>query len=308
MINGHSNISLILVYIPPNTDCSMLFDDLEITILILSAENMHIFILGDFNLDTFKSTPFKTNKVDAENFTNILTGFNLFKLIHKPTRIRPPSATLLVNIYTKYPITVYTCKSGILTSDISDLFFLFGIFDNLNLKCSVLYQKTYRKNISSFSKSLKKQMKYNLSKINDNSCNPLEYIQINVQSMAIPNYNENDVTLVINYQNNSSPGWDNIPALIAKHVIHCYNKSLIEGVFPNELKFAKIIPVYKAGLFMELSNYRLISALKTLWYFILINIISFIKINLVFVKDILVTMLLLLWLTKLLNHLIRLTQ
>ena len=124
-INGHSNISLILVYRPPKTDCSLLFDDLERNISILFAENRHVFLLGDFNLNTFKSTPFKTNKVDAENFTNILTGFNLFKLIHKPTRINPPSATLLDNIYTNYPITVDTCKSGILTSDISDQFFVF---------------------------------------------------------------------------------------------------------------------------------------------------------------------------------------
>ena len=98
-INGQSNISLILVYTPPNTDCSLFFDDLEGNISILSAENGHIFLLGDFNLDTFKSTLFKTNKVDAENFTNILTGFNFFKLIHKPTRIKLPSATLLDNIY-----------------------------------------------------------------------------------------------------------------------------------------------------------------------------------------------------------------
>ena len=94
---------------------------------------------GDFNLDTFKSTPFKTNKVDAKNFNNILTGFNLFKLKHKPTRLKPPSATLLDNVYTNYPITVDTCKSGILTSDISDLFFVFGIFDNLIPKCSQRY-------------------------------------------------------------------------------------------------------------------------------------------------------------------------
>ena len=110
-INGHSNISLILVYRPPNTDCSLFFDDLERNIAILSAENRHIFLFGDFNLDTFKSTPFKTNKVDAENFTNILTGFNLFKLKHKPTRIKSPSATLLDNIYTNYPITVDTCNT-----------------------------------------------------------------------------------------------------------------------------------------------------------------------------------------------------
>ena len=162
------------------------------------------------------------------------------------------------------------------------------------------------------------------SKINDNSCNPLDYILSNVQSMIIRNYHENDVTLAINSLKNSSPGWDTIPTLIAKQVIHCYikplvfliNQSLIEGAFPDELKLAKVIPVYKAGSSMELSNYRLISVLKkfpksmknvciTPWYLILINIISFIKINLVFVKDIQVTMLLLLWLTKLLNHLIQ---
>ena len=107
------------------------------------------------------------------------------------------------------------------------------------------------------------------SNINDNSCDPLDYIQSNVQSMVIPNYNENDVTLAINSLNNSSPGWDNIPTLIAKQVIHCYikplvfliNQSLIEGVFPDEIKLAKVIPVNKAGSSMELSNYTLISVL-----------------------------------------------
>ena len=163
------------------------------------------------------------------------------------------------------------------------------------------------------------------SKINVNSCNPLDTIQSNVQSMAIPNYYENDVTLAINSLKHSSPGWDNIPTLIAKHVIHGYikhllfliNQSLIEGVFPDELKLAKVIPVYKAGSSMQLSKYRPISVLicvskvyeklmyNITWYLVLINIISFIKFNLVFVKDILVTMLLLLWLTKLLNHLIQ---
>ena len=52
-INGQSNISLILVYRPPNTDCSLFFDDLKRNISILSAENRHAFLFGDFNLDTF---------------------------------------------------------------------------------------------------------------------------------------------------------------------------------------------------------------------------------------------------------------
>ena len=52
-------------------------------------------------------------------------------------------------------------------------------------------------------------------KINDNSCDPIDYIQSNIQIMAIPNYNEKDVTLVINSLNNSILGWDSIPAMIA---------------------------------------------------------------------------------------------
>ena len=64
-------------------------------------------------------------------------------------------------------------------------------------------------------------------KKNDNSCIPRDYIQSNVQNMVITNYYENDVSLAINSLKNSSPGWDNIPTLIAKHVIHRYIKPLV---------------------------------------------------------------------------------
>ena len=92
--------------------------------------------------------------------------------------------------------------------------------------------------------------------------------------MAIPNYYENDVTLTINSLKNSSPSWDNIPTLIAMHVIHCYikplvffiNQSLIEGVFPDELKLAKVITVFKAASSMELHH---------LWSYIMIDLYQF---------------------------------
>ena len=44
------------------------------------------------------------------------------------------------------------------------------------------------------------------------------------------------------------------------------NQSLIEGVFPDELKLSKVIPVYKAGSSMELYNYRPISVLKKIFF------------------------------------------
>ena len=43
-INGQSNISIILVYRPPNTDCSLFFNDFERNITNLSAENRHVFL------------------------------------------------------------------------------------------------------------------------------------------------------------------------------------------------------------------------------------------------------------------------
>ena len=77
--------------------------------------------------------PYQFNSIDSENFTNILAGVNMFQLIHTPTRIKPPSATLLDNIFTNINITIDSCKSGILTSNISDYFFVFGIFDDMKI-------------------------------------------------------------------------------------------------------------------------------------------------------------------------------
>ena len=75
--------------------------------------------------------PYQSNNVNSENFTNALARFNMYKLIYKPTRIKPPCATLLVNIYTNIHITIDSSKSGIIISDISDHFIVFGIFDDM---------------------------------------------------------------------------------------------------------------------------------------------------------------------------------
>ena len=82
----------------------------------------------------------------------------MFQLIHKPTRIKSPSATLLENIYTNIQITIYSCKSCILTSNISDHFFVFGIFDDMRIKQTKILFKYYKKNTSKFEKNLKQQI------------------------------------------------------------------------------------------------------------------------------------------------------
>ena len=70
---------------------------------------------------------------------------------------------------------------------------------------------------------------------------------------------------------NSAPGPDGIPASIIKDSLpffapvltHIVNLSLQQGIFPNELKIARIIPLYKSGNKKSANNYRPISLLPS---------------------------------------------
>ena len=84
-INSRRNVSVIIVYRPHNTDSTMFIKDMEKMFIILTSENRDIFMIGDFNYDTFQTSIYQYNSIDSENFTNILAGFNMFQLIHKPT-------------------------------------------------------------------------------------------------------------------------------------------------------------------------------------------------------------------------------
>ena len=69
---------------------------------------------------------------------------------------------------------------------------------------------------------------------------------------------------IIRSLNNSSPGWDDIPSFFTKRVLNSYIKPLTvlinrpfqEGIVPDDIKLAKVIPIYKSGSTMELNNYR----------------------------------------------------
>ena len=68
---------------------------------------------------------------------------------------------------------------------------------------------------------------------------------------------------------NSSPGWDAMPANIAKPSIEYYikpltrlvNYSFQNGIFPDELKIAKVIQIFKIGDKPDITNYRPLSVL-----------------------------------------------
>ena len=108
----------------------------------------------------------------------------------------------------------------------------------------------------------------NLSKkfINDNG-DPLKYISSTLNSISIPEFTESDILAVISSLKNSSAGYDDIPSSlikkirdeVAKPLTILINNSIRTGIFPSELKIAKVIPLFKSESTMDVKNYRLIS-------------------------------------------------
>ena len=66
-----------------------------------------------------------------------------------------------------------------------------------------------------------------------------------------------------------SSGWDQILPRVVKStyqyfivpITHVMNLSIINGVVPNELKVAKVVPIYKSGDRRLINNYRPVSVL-----------------------------------------------
>lgn len=93
--------------------------------------------------------------------------------------------------------------------------------------------------------------------------------QTNEDTIYLTPTNADEITKIINRLKNSAPGHDEIilndikPFLniLIQPLTYVTNLSLMQGVFPDELKKAKIIPLYKANDPMLFNNYRPISIL-----------------------------------------------
>ena len=89
------------------------------------------------------------------------------------------------------------------------------------------------------------------------------------ESMYVNEVTHDELKSVIKNLKESSPGWDEISARVIKStfdsfkepLMHVINLSLLTGVFPSELKVAKVIPLFKAGDPLLFSNYRPVSVL-----------------------------------------------
>ena len=99
---------------------------------------------------------------------------------------------------------------------------------------------------------------------------PLSYIKNrNTQSMFVAPVDTKEIARVITLLRNASSGYDDIHSSIIKKtysiylqpLTHLINCSLSQGFFPDTMKIAKVIPLYKSGDTMNISNYRPVSIL-----------------------------------------------
>ena len=85
-----------------------------------------------------------------------------------------------------------------------------------------------------------------------------------------PVTNEEISSIILALKNTNSKGYDDIPVNLVKYcgnelsyiLAHISNVSLTTGVFPDALKLAKIVPIFKNGSKKVVSNYRPISVLS----------------------------------------------
>ena len=99
---------------------------------------------------------------------------------------------------------------------------------------------------------------------------PLSYVNYNINSIVVQEVSSNQVKEVVNSLNNSSLGHDELPPFVARACMdeliepmtHMVNESLKSGLFPSELKLARVVPIFKSGDPSLLTNYRSISVLS----------------------------------------------
>ena len=136
--------------------------------------------------------------------------------------------------------------------------------NNVETKNTALIANAFNKTYANNGKTL-------ASKIPNVGIDPMNYISEEVNdSIFVRPTDEVELKNVINNLRNSSPGLDGIKANIVKNttdiisspLIQILNLSLQEGVFPTELKYAEVVPVYKSGPPNLINNYRPVSLLS----------------------------------------------
>ena len=98
----------------------------------------------------------------------------------------------------------------------------------------------------------------------------MTYVNNIERSIVILDVTCEEVKCVIHSLNNSSSGWDENPTFLVKKCVDSFiepltylvNSSISEGIFPSELKLAKLVPIFKSGDPSLITNNRPISVLS----------------------------------------------
>lgn len=106
-------------------------------------------------------------------------------------------------------------------------------------------------------------------KINITNDDPVKYITKNNNSIYLNPANTDELRKIIINLKETSEGWDGINAKLIKQTYHLFieplcnviNLSLSQGVFPDQLKKARVVPIFKSGDNMLFTNYRPVSVL-----------------------------------------------
>lgn len=90
--------------------------------------------------------------------------------------------------------------------------------------------------------------------------------------MVVNSVDESEVIKIVKTLKNTSTGWDGIHSKVLKQTLpfivkpltHVLNLSFAQGIIPDTMKLARVIPLFKSGNDMLISNYRLVSILPVL--------------------------------------------
>ena len=105
-------------------------------------------------------------------------------------------------------------------------------------------------------------------------CNDSDFLQYveNVEETAFfkPITSKEIIDIVNTFTNNTSAGYDDIDIRIVKRAIHLickplsaiFNQCMKSGVFPESMKIARVVPIFKSGSPEIMTNYRPISVLS----------------------------------------------
>ena len=111
------------------------------------------------------------------------------------------------------------------------------------------------------------------SKIPNVNCSPSELLKNRVvNNLLLSDVCLDELEKCLLSLKDSSAGWDNFTSNVIKKsclnikfpLLHVINLSFSTGVFPIELKIARVIPLFKSGLSTLFSNYRPVSVLPAI--------------------------------------------